>query len=520
MASLPQLCRPGNSITSSPTSLFGRPKYRMSCTWLAATLMVIFVTIVLVFPPKSLRILTTPQDTINSFSATKKLVIPYPLPILLGIDTFISNSTGPLLLTAPLNSLAAAFSNRSKCSIRPMRSALLEALSETAANHREDEHVKLASSYDTLTVQVCKGRIDTSPLHTAVEDFTKYANGTYNTILLLPCPRSVNTTALLRTISIESNKSLRYPSVVVREAQPGDTAADGRAQAFHAASHLVVLSLDADGAMAALMATTTTGVFFPKSHPYLAVDAFRHSAPLRRSVDPRDVALSGLGPVRESCCQFESFGNGDGSKMVCTNALHATTSTIETEPNFDGCWILSVGCAGRWSFETDIVSRTNCIVHVFDCTGDFVVPSSLGETVVFHKLCIGSGMFNRTAGFRTYNELVSIATNGRNNPPALMKLDVEGFEFPVMKQIVQNINVPKQVVVEVHVITSFNVGKPFVKRLHIKGGSQTVDDADVREWISTLNDVGYELVHRADNPHCAHCSEITLLHNSTLPSVN
>lgn len=186
-----------------------------------------------------------------------------------------------------------------------------------------------------------------------------------------------------------------------------------------------------------------------------------------------------------TCCKFEPFGYGDGQKIVCANARQFSGP---------GCWVVSLGCNGHWEFERDIVKRTNCFVHTFDCTGDWDVPKDLKDRVQLHKVCIGTKEDDRKE-YVPWETIVSY----EKGMPAMLKMDVEGFEFPVMQEMVLgNAKLfPEQIAVEVH---ATKAKTEFIASL-----------------FANLTSKGFHLVHRADNPFCASCSEVTLVRDSGLP---
>ena len=116
------------------------------------------------------------------------------------------------------------------------------------------------------------------------------------------------------------------------------------------------------------------------------------------------------------------------------------------------CTVFSIGSNGQWSFEAGIVERTQCRVHVFDCTVDeqVRVPVELSHRVTLHRVCIGSapppgrrkvltvprradgspgawssrrwvGLDSKAVElFRSYEELLALA--GLVQPPELLKV--------------------------------------------------------------------------------------------------
>ena len=221
--------------------------------------------------------------------------------------------------------------------------------------------------------------------------------------------------------------------------------------------------------------------------------------------------LDYMGAVKASCCTFAPFGTGDGEKILCENANGFAT---------ERCWVLSVGCAGKWSFESSVIRQTQCHVHTFDCTGDWTVPKELQSRVTLHKICLGEKEERRPEGdFRTWQQIIQMGSgSGSVRMPAVAKMDIEGYEYPVLRSLVDTAVddiLPEQLALEVHVRTGRTIGDPWEP---LPGRAQNfVPGVKVREFFGNLSRRGYRLVHRADNPFCKHCSEVTLLRDAGLP---
>jgi hypothetical protein len=75
---------------------------------------------------------------------------------------------------------------------------------------------------------------------------------------------------------------------------------------------------------------------------------------------------------------LERYGNlEDGGKLFCDlGVLQAP------------CLIISLGSRNEYSFEQDVLNRTQCEVHSYDCTVDGM--SVMPGRHFFHKKCLGS----------------------------------------------------------------------------------------------------------------------------------
>ena len=288
---------------------------------------------------------------------------------------------------------------------------------------------------------------------------------------------------------------------------------DDSASFMFAAAHLLVHT----GPMSALGALVTSGTVYHTDalHEYTSQNAFKWLLPHRVPLSPEKItpylpSLSFMGRVRPSCCHLRPFGKHDEEKIACANTAHFV----------DPCWILSVGSKGKFGFENDIVKNTQCYVHTFDCTGTWRVPENIAHRVTLHKLCLG----DKSEGlFRTWEELIHIgssAVTGSNGTmPSFAKMDIEGYEFPVIKALtsVDNTALPQQLAVEIHQHTSHPVGPPY-ERINPHARRGYVSDASIGQLFQNLSKKGYDLVYRSDNPFCPMCSEVTLVRRSALPA--
>lgn len=274
----------------------------------------------------------------------------------------------------------------------------------------------------------------------------------------------------------------------------------------------IIVGGSSDGALAALISSSENGVYLSSGMElYLNRNDFRHAINIQD--DRTNPTLSLIGKVVPNCCRFSTFGRGDSAKVFCRNAKNYAN---------DPCWILSLGCNNQWGFEEEIFQRTNCMIQVFDCTGDFKVPKHIQSRVKLHKLCVGIKR-NQKSNYRSWSELMDIGTDGSHLPrgvaPMIVKMDVEGWEYPVLTAMAENIYskslLPKQLEFELHVRTHIDVGYPWEK---ITENRFKVGDDAVKALLSNLTNMGYGLVHRADNPYCKHCSEVTFLHRSAFPA--
>lgn len=203
-----------------------------------------------------------------------------------------------------------------------------------------------------------------------------------------------------------------------------------------------------------------------------------------------------LGPIGPVCpTRLETYGKGDGEKRAC--GLSA-----QRPP----CVVISIGSNGEWEFEEDVVGRTRCTVHTFDCTvpASTAPPSSIRERVRFHRQCIGATSRNVSGVGEFLAWPALLARIGASVPPSYLKLDIEGFEFDVLGAMLATAPslLPQQIGLEIHYKTRFRE-LPWFGRYKSAGEVGLFMDMLYRRG-------GYHLTDRNDNPFCKHCTEVVL----------
>lgn len=450
----------------------------------------------------------------------------YDLPFLLNIRGLFdpSSSVYTNASRAFPNSLAFRYTNQKPhCSLRPFRShlhSLVHAHSFDKSTINETV-LQIVSQKETLSVQLClNGDEETGWGDKYIKRITNcifYEK--FSTVVIVPCPtHSTTTLALQMENSFKSMFKLK--GVIISQIlNRTPSFMDTRLLLFHRAYNIIVDSRSFDGALAALISTSPSGVYIDSRSILMSVNEFRHlinrrPQPYQKKL-PLTQTLDGLYDVKETCCNFTEYGKGDGAKVLCENAFLDKNK----------CWVLSIGCSNRWDFEVDVVSRSKCSVHVFDCTGSFIVPEELQGRVTIDHICIGDEKANRRKGFRTWSEIMDIGAKRagmpQGTPPEVVKMDVEGWEFPVLRVLGTGDNhiIPKQMVIEVHAATNFEVGHPYVQGSTPVGGKYWTKFENVKAMVDMMNKLGFELIHRADNPFCGHCSEVNFMQRSAIPNM-
>jgi hypothetical protein len=201
-----------------------------------------------------------------------------------------------------------------------------------------------------------------------------------------------------------------------------------------------------------------------------------------------------FGPIGPACkTPIEIYGSGDDEKRVCGLQYfqqHNTLKLIRGSNHSSECVIYSLGSNNQWGFEEAIIAKTTCRIETFDCTGKnkgWKVPKSIKHRVRFHELCIG-GMVNNSQ-FISWTKLPSIT--GIIGPPTFLKMDVEGYEFPILREIIiSGTHLPLQIALEIHTIRTENGERDkFV-----------ASTAELISFIQFLRDIGgYYLIDRHNN---------------------
>ena len=215
-----------------------------------------------------------------------------------------------------------------------------------------------------------------------------------------------------------------------------------------------------------------------------------------------------------TCTSLSCIGghcSADASKIVC-GMSHLS--------RLDSCTVYSIGGNNQWDFELDILEKTRCDVHTFDCTGPierFTKPEN--DRLHFHHVCLGATSVNGSLAMNmpctmglcgdtwTLDDMQSRLSHDRID---LLKIDIEGWEWPIFdRESIQDINLPMQLLMEVHYCHECK-GK-----LAIESGVQHNENMetaiDMARFQARLLMSGYVVINRDDNPACPHCTELTLL---------
>ena len=178
-----------------------------------------------------------------------------------------------------------------------------------------------------------------------------------------------------------------------------------------------------------------------------------------------------------------------------------------------GCIVYSMGGNNDWNFELDLLEKTPCEIHTFDCTGPssrFIKPKN--DRLYFHHICLAAESTNAPMACDNGHgsicgpmmSIQDIQHKMNHTRIDLLKMDIEGYEWPILRswptlQEDDSAVLPYQILVEVHYISQFlQVGTPFSPKEHVK----------LQEHLLKM---GYATIVRDDNPHCPHCTELSLV---------
>jgi len=152
-----------------------------------------------------------------------------------------------------------------------------------------------------------------------------------------------------------------------------------------------------------------------------------------------------MGPLGPPCnSPIESYGTGDEEKKAC-GLRHLQKSDVQSSSR---CVVYSIGSNNEWGFEEAIFNTTSCRVETFDCTinSESLPPEYIRSRVRFHHICLGD---TDEGLFRKWKSLSNLT--GHVGAPTFLKMDIEGYEFPVMRDIIDSgESLPLQIAMELH----------------------------------------------------------------------
>jgi Methyltransferase domain len=229
---------------------------------------------------------------------------------------------------------------------------------------------------------------------------------------------------------------------------------------------------------------------------------------------------AGLGPIGPQCKSEIQLGDqkGDGYKFMCVPQAITNNSSLEQQHIIQqrqtkkSCHVISVGGNDNWKFEQSVVNTLGCETYTFDCTlpGGTPKRKPKDERIHFFNYCIDGHDHEDVHGrkFVTYDKLLNIA--GIKEAPEYFKIDVEGYEYDIFTQMVNNDHalLPQQIQVELHWGTRMT-GLPWMLRMR--------STAEITLLMAMMfNVAGYMPVKLDYNPYCKSCMEVLFFRGGTM----
>lgn len=225
-------------------------------------------------------------------------------------------------------------------------------------------------------------------------------------------------------------------------------------------------------------------------------DTKQHSAQITQAGYSRFDALGNV--VQCPSSLLLALGTGDDEKRICAPA------GLTSQHRGKGCTVISVGSNNQWKFEQAVAQRfPHCAIHTLDCTVDGKPPRELSAHVTYHPVCLSDRDHVQPDGRRYLSWASFVESIGLQGPPTALKMDIEGFEWSVLRSMVASrAPLPFSLSVELHVWTE-------VREVEWYGTWRSANF--VKQWMDgMLLEGGYMLVDRHDNPMCSYCSEVVL----------
>lgn len=262
---------------------------------------------------------------------------------------------------------------------------------------------------------------------------------------------------------------------------------------------------------------------FNDEEPLVAPGADFRKDPARMAEPAHARFASALPPVGPACSELsflDASSNHDEGKYVCG------LSMLKQHPHGDDpseqCTILSIGSNNMWAFEVAAFRETSCQIHTFDCTVKKpLVPAEIQSRTTFHKVCLGESDTHMPDGrvFKSYPTLLKDHVPGLTRPPEVLKMDIEGFEYPVMRSITQQSQeafggsaaaAPQQILMEVHHRTYKSLFGQDNDPGALAWAHRDRTPGELMAFMTEVYTFGYRLSHADWGTVCPHCLEVVL----------
>lgn len=102
------------------------------------------------------------------------------------------------------------------------------------------------------------------------------------------------------------------------------------------------------------------------------------------------------------------------------------------------CVAYSIGSNNVWNFEEYMHADSDCTIETFDCTCNMSIPEAIQGRTRAHPYCLGpiSSTNDRGEKFMTLADLNKLL--GREKGPDYYKMDIEGYEWAMMRALVKD----------------------------------------------------------------------------------
>lgn len=193
------------------------------------------------------------------------------------------------------------------------------------------------------------------------------------------------------------------------------------------------------------------------------------------------------------------FAKRDARKAACF-PFHDSTP----------CIVYSVGSANRYGFEEQILKRTTCEVHTFDCT---VSGKSIHPNHKYHPFCLGSAV--QAQNFKHFKTLQQLMDMLGHANLSFLKMDIEGYEFDVVFSWDISSRLPSQIAFELHARSMYaltNSAKEAATRdMHthlMLSRPRHLQVIDTSMLLMHLANLGFATVSRDDSSRGKSCTEL------------
>ena len=239
-------------------------------------------------------------------------------------------------------------------------------------------------------------------------------------------------------------------------------------------------------------------------------------------IEPDDLSRwdKGLGPILGICSHLDKIlpmnrKKSYEEKMMCSypgvnhddNEQEGSNNDPDHANGYGhNCNMLSIGSNGEWGFEESVAAQTSCRTHTFDCTTAANPKKPDVDSIHYYPYCLANENKKiEDRDFITYFGMVEKI--GLTKAPDLLKMDVEGFEFDILTQMLDHTEktnskhlLPAQISIELHYATRM-YDLPWHLRFR-----QTAEIAMFAGMM--YNRGGYMLVQTKLDQGCKSCAEV------------